>query len=393
MVDRNAILLLLLLIGLAIGAQYVLVHRKGRLKSRIRADQPFAGLLAGTLRWAYLLVSVSIWLLVAVAGMKLVPQTRDASRKLIDWGTKLPGEFRDILFEPFGTIGKAPISVFLVVRVLIFVVVVVILARAAKRMLLNRIFSRTTLDLGIRHAIATVTQYVVIAIGFLVGLQTAGIDLSALTIFAGAIGVGVGLGLQNIANNFVSGIIILFERPIKIGDRIEVGHVNGDVVHIAARSTTVRTNDNIAIIIPNSSFISSNVINWSHGDYKVRFRVPVGVAYGSDVRQVERLLLEVAKENENILEEPPPGVRFLGFGENALQFELRVWSSRLLHRKGLLVSQINFGIYEKFKQHQIEIPFPQRVLHLKVQPDTFKQFTDSAYPMSSAPEDVTLAKS
>jgi small-conductance mechanosensitive channel len=199
--------------------------------------------------------------------------------------------------------------------------------------------------------------------------------------------------LQNIANNFVSGIIILFERPIKIGDRIEVGHVNGDVVHIAARSTTVRTNDNIAIIIPNSSFISSNVINWSHGDYKVRFRVPVGVAYGSDVRQVEKLLLEVAKENENILQEPAPGVRFLGFGENALEFELRVWSSRLLHRKGLLVSQINFGIYEKFKQHQIEMPFPQRVLHLKVQPDAFKQFMNSAGPVSSSQVDVPLAKS
>jgi len=393
MVDQNPIVMMLLLVGLAISAQYLLVRRKGRLISRIREDQPFARLLAGTLRWVYFLVSFAVWLLVAVAGMKLVPQTRDASRKLIDWAARLPGEVRDILFEPFGTIGKTPISIFLVVRVLIFVVVVAILARASKRMLLNRIFSRTTLDLGIQHAIATVTQYVVIAIGFLVGLQTAGIDLSALTIFAGAIGVGVGLGLQNIANNFVSGIIILFERPIKIGDRIEVGQVNGDVVHIAARSTTVRTNDNIAIIIPNSSFISSNVINWSHGDYKVRFRVPVGVAYGSDVRQVEQLLLEVAKENENVLEEPPPGVRFLGFGESALLFELRVWSSRLLHRKGLLVSQINFGIYEKFKQYQIELPFPQRVLHLKVQPDAFKQFMDSAVPVSSSQVDGTLAKS
>jgi small-conductance mechanosensitive channel len=243
-----------------------------------------------------------------------------------------------------------------------------------KRVLLTRILNKTPLDLGIQHAIATFTQYIMVVIGFLVILpKITGIDLTGFTIFASAVGVGVGFGLQNITNNLISGVIILLERPIKIGDRIEVGGVNGDVVHMAARSTTVRTNDNIAIIIPNSSFISSNVINWSHGDSKIRFRIPIGVAYNTDVRLVEKLLLEVANENENVLENPPPRVIFKAFGDSALEFELRVWSSRLLHRRGVLISQLNFGILEKFREHKIEIPYPQRDLHLKLEADSLKK--------------------
>jgi len=372
--------------GLSIGCQWILFYVRRRFTSKIQPDQPFGQLMVIGLRWIYGLASFVLWSSFALGCLRLVPHTQEFAQRLVDWSIQLPREFRDVLFEPIARVGKSDISVFNLFQVLIFIVVVFFLAHASRRVLLNQILRQTPLDLGIQHAIATFTQYIVIAFGFLVGLQTAGIDLSALTILAGAVGVGVGLGLQNIANNFISGIIILFERPIKIGDRIEVGAVNGDVVHIAARSTTVRTNDNIAIIIPNSSFISSNVINWSHGDSKVRFRVPVGVAYGSDVRLVERLLLEVAKENENVLENPPAAVRFLEFGDSALEFELRVWSSRLLHRKGLLISQLNFGIYEKFKQHQIEIPFPQRDLHFKAQPEVLRQMIHSASSDQASPE-------
>jgi len=125
-------------------------------------------------------------------------------------------------------------------------------------------------------------------------------------VLAGAVGIGLGFGLQNIVNNFVSGLIILFEKPIKVGDRIEVDDVEGDVVRISGRSTEVLTNDNISIIIPNSKFITENVVNWSHTDRKVRFRIPVNVAYGSDVQLVERLLLQVAAENKDVLEQPRP---------------------------------------------------------------------------------------
>ena len=215
-----------------------------------------------------------------------------------------------------------------------------------------------------RQAVGSIARYVMIVIGFLIVLQTAGIDLTTLNILAGAVGIGVGFGLQNIANNFISGLIILFERPIKAGDRIEVGDVEGDVIAIGARATTVRTNDNIAIIIPNSSFISKDVINWSYTDQTVRFRIKVSVDYGSDPRMVERLLLEVADENPDVLKDPAPGVRLLEFGDNGIIFELRAWSTSLLHRKGKLVSDLNFGIHDKFAANGVIFPFPQRDVRL-----------------------------
>jgi small-conductance mechanosensitive channel len=244
-------------------------------------------------------------------------------------------------------------------------VLLIYLSGKLRTLVADRLLARKIADIGIRHAMAAILRYMVIVVGALIILQTAGIDLTALNVLAGAVGIGVGFGLQNIVSNFISGLIILFERPIKVGDRIVVGNVEGDVVRIKGRSTTVVTNDNIAIIVPNSRFISENVVNWSHTDRTVRFRVPVSVAYDSDVRLVERLLLEVAAENPDVLERPAPGVRFMEFGDSGLLFELRVWSMTLIQKKGLLVSSLNFGIIEKFRQHGIVMPFPQRELHIR----------------------------
>jgi small-conductance mechanosensitive channel len=202
-------------------------------------------------------------------------------------------------------------------------------------------------------------------IGLLVILQTIGIDLTALSILTGAVGLGIGFGLQNIASNFISGIIILFERPVRIGDRIAIGDVEGDVVRIGARSTTVLTNDNIDIIIPNSKLITENVVNWTHNERKVRFRIPVTVAFHMDVRKVEHALLEAAKEVKEVLETPAPGVRFMRFGEDGLEFELRAWTTTLVQRRGKFTSEINFAIFDKFKDRQIEVPFPQRDIHIR----------------------------
>ncbi len=357
---------MLLLIGaLAVGSQVLLVRISRKIRSRLGKDQPLAGLVKGLVSWGLGLASLGLWILTVLGILELVPETEPLSHRLLSLVVGVFRSLEDVIFSPFITRGSIEISIYTVLQVIVFVSITVLLARESRRVLLKRILSKTPLDLGVQHAVATFTQYLVLAFGFLVGLPTLGINLSALSFLAGAIGVGVGFGLQNVTNNFISGIIILFERPIKIGDRIEVGDVNGDVVHIAARSTTVRTNDNIAIIIPNSSFISSNVINWSHGDSKVRFRVPVQVAYDSDIRLVEKLLLEVARDNENVLEDPPPRVIFKEFGESALKFELRVWSSRLLHRRGVLISQLNFAIFEKFKQEGVRIPYPQLDLHVK----------------------------
>jgi small-conductance mechanosensitive channel len=220
-------------------------------------------------------------------------------------------------------------------------------------------------DAGIRQAIGTIFRYIILAIGFVIILQTAGIDLTALNVLAGAVGIGVGFGLQNIMSNFISGLIILFERPIKLGDRIVVGEVEGDVSRISGRSTTVVTNDNIAIIVPNSKFITEDVINWSYTDSTIRFKVPVGVSYNSDVGLVKKLLLEVAEENPDVLEQPVPMVIFMEFGDSALLFELRVWTDTYTHRKNMLISALNFAIIEKFRAHGVEIPFPQRDVHFK----------------------------
>lgn len=278
-------------------------------------------------------------------------------------------EFWNILHTfistPLVKTGSLQLSLRTLLYLVIFSVLLIYISRKLTTLLADRVLAKRNIDIGVRQSTATILRYLMIVAGFIIIFQTAGIDLTALNVLAGAVGIGVGFGLQNIANNFISGLIILFERPIKIGDRIEVGNVEGDVVHIKARSTTVVTNDNIAIIIPNSSFITQNVVNWSHTGDNVRFKIPVSVSYASDVRLVEKLLLEVAAENPDVLKDPPAAVRFLEFADSGLRFELRAWSSSLIHRKGKLVSSLNFGIIDKFRAHNIEIPYPQRDVHIR----------------------------
>jgi small-conductance mechanosensitive channel len=270
------------------------------------------------------------------------------------------------LSTPLLKIGSLQLSIRTLVYLTILSILLVYFSRKATSLLSERILAKKNIDIGVRQSTATILRYILITAGFIIILQTAGIDLTTLNVLAGAVGIGVGFGLQNITNNFISGLIILFERPIKIGDRIEVGNVEGDVAHIKARSTTVVTNDNIAIIVPNSYFITQHVVNWSHTGKNVRFKIPISVSYRSDVRLVEKLLLEVAAENPDVLGNPPPAVRFSAFGESGLSFELRVWSESLMHRKARLISNLNFAIIDKFRNHGIEMPFPQRDVHLHI---------------------------
>lgn len=275
-------------------------------------------------------------------------------------------EIFSLFTKPLFQLGQTWISMATMVQFVFVVVFVIVLARLVRRVLLKRVLAHSRLDEGLQEAIARITGYVVLALGLLIGLETLGVNLSSLTVLAGALGVGLGFGLQNIISNFVSGLIILGERPIQVGHRIEVGETAGRVVHIGARSTTVITNDNIAIIVPNSEFISGRVTNWSYGgDRSIRFKLPVGVSYGSDVRKVEKLLLEVAAESENVLKEPKPSVVFKDFGDSSLDFELRVWTDSLPDRPSAFKSPLYFAIWDKFKKHGVEIPFPQRDLHMK----------------------------
>lgn len=239
------------------------------------------------------------------------------------------------------------------------------LSSLLKRILVRKVFPRYSIDIGVSQSIATIIRYTIVIIGIYIILQTSGINLSSMGLLFGALGIGIGFGLQNVTNNFISGIIILFERPIKVGDRVEVDDIFGTVTSISARSTTIITNDNISVIIPNSDFINERVINWSLNDRNVRFNFPVGVAYKEDPATIRKLLLEVADDNPGVLKEPKPDVLFEDFGDSSLNFNLRVWSHEYSDKPKVLKSQLYYAIFEKFKEHNIEIPFPQRDLHLR----------------------------
>jgi len=267
--------------------------------------------------------------------------------------------------SPIFTFGDNPVTAWMILYFLLLIFFLFFGTAKLKKWFIYKLLGRTSLDLGVRHAMGTIFRYILIVIGFLLILEFLGVDLSGFTIVLSALGVGIGFGLQNVTNNFISGIIILFERPIKLGDRIEVSNVTGDIVKISMRSTTVLTNDNIAIIVPNSDFISTTVVNWSHNDRNVRFNIPVGVSYKSDPESVRKILLEVAEKNEGVLKDPEPDVLLNDYGDNSINFTLRVWTSTYITRPNLLKSQLYFSIFEMFKKHSIEIPFPQRDIHVK----------------------------
>jgi len=274
-------------------------------------------------------------------------------------------QLRELLEFPLVAAGGTHITVLSLLYALVLVAALLWLAQRLQRWIAQGLLGRSSLDAGARHAAGAIARYVLLGIGLLVIVQTAGVDLTTFNVLAGAIGIGIGIGLQNVVSNFFAGLIIMFERPIKLGDRIEVDGVEGDVVEIGARGTTVLTNDNIAIIVPNSKFITGNVVNWKWNDDRVRFHIPVSVAYGSDTARVEAILLEVAREEPEVLDDPAPAVRFLAFGDSGLQFDLRAWSSSLVHRRGKLVSVLNHAIYRRFRAEDIEFPFPARDLRIR----------------------------
>ncbi|NIR52426.1 mechanosensitive ion channel [candidate division KSB1 bacterium] len=237
-------------------------------------------------------------------------------------------------------------------------------SRIINKVLLSKLLSRTRVDEGLRYTFTRITHYTMFVIGAIVAFQFIGIDLSGLVVIFGFLSVGIGFGLQNLTSNFISGLILLLERPIKVGDRVTVGDTEGDVTEIKMRSTTVRSLNNISIIVPNSEFISSTVINWSHSDLKVRLDIDIGVSYSSDLDSVIRCLKEVASENPEVLVEPEPEVLFIEFGDSSWNLRLRAWIADPKQHQ-LVRSAINCAIVRKFRQNRVEIPFPQRDLHIR----------------------------
>lgn len=271
---------------------------------------------------------------------------------------------KDFLSINLIDIGNTPITLWTLLYFIFLAWLLFFSTAKLRKWMVYKVLSQSKVELGVRLAVGTIIRYGVLILGLIIVVQTVGINLSAITILAGALGIGIGFGLQNVTNNLVSGIIILFERPIKVGDRIQVGEVFGDVVNISMRSTMVVTNDNISVIVPNSEFISSTVINWSHNDRNIRFNIPVGVSYKEDPENVKRILLEVANQTDGVLQDPKPDVLFEEFGDSSLNFMLQIWTSTYITTPGILKSILYFEIFKKFRENNIEIPFPQRDLHI-----------------------------
>ena len=296
----------------------------------------------------------------------VIPGTSEAVQAFYQSFTETYDKVYKLLnFKLFSIGENSTVTLLSLIKLVFLVWFVFFLGGVVRRILRRKILANTKLDFGVQHAVSTVSSYVFVFVGIVIVIQTSGLDFGAITVIAGAVGVGVGFGLQNIANNFISGLIILIERPIKVGDRIEVNEIDGNVDRIGARATTVITNDNIAYIIPNSQFISGNVINWSYTDRKVRFRLPVEVSYKCNPRFIEEILIEVAKSNDSVLRHPAPKVFFDGFGSNGLKFRLGVWTSRMMEKRPAFMSELNFQIWEKLKEHNIEVPYPQHDVHIK----------------------------
>ncbi len=289
------------------------------------------------------------------------------------------------------SIQSVPITPWSLIKAVLIFVIFLYVSRYFRRFMENRILDKTSMDSGAKHAVLTITHYIILIIGFVVALEGVGIELTTLKVFAGALGLGIGFGLQNIANNFASGLIILFERPIKNKDFVQVKsggsgeeEILGTITKISARSTTILTRDNIAIIVPNSNFIEQTVVNWSLNDTPTRVHIPIGVQYGTNPEKVRDLLLEIASNHKRVLKYPRSKVWFNEFGESSLNFNLLVWIKDPQQGITNIKSDINFEIAKAFKEEGIGIPFPQRDVHFKVDTDDIQSlrqiFTSDASP-------------
>ncbi|MCX5894130.1 MAG: mechanosensitive ion channel, partial [Deltaproteobacteria bacterium] len=228
-----------------------------------------------------------------------------------------------------------------------------------------RIFPRTGLDSGVQYTITTTVHYVVLILAALVAMSLIGFPLTNLALVAGALGVGIGFGLQNIVNNFVSGLILLFERPIKVGDILVIDGQWGTVKEIRVRSTIFETFDRYVIIIPNSELVSGKVLNWTHYGRGInRITLKIGVSYNSDVRQVTQLFTDICRGNDRVVDDPPPQISFSAYGDSTLDFTIWVFVKTPNDRVPA-THELNSAILETFQQQGIEIPFPQRDLHIK----------------------------
>ncbi|MEM8604714.1 MAG: mechanosensitive ion channel domain-containing protein [Cyanobacteria bacterium P01_H01_bin.121] len=280
------------------------------------------------------------------------------------WAGKAFEVLERVLTTPFLSFGGEQLSLGYLFILILFAFAVFFLARRVSDWLKKTLLVRFGLERGAREAIAAIASYILAIFGFLTVLQATGLDLSSLTVFAGVAGIGIGFGLQTLTSNFFSGITLLLEQPIRVGDFVQLEDLQGTVEKISIRATTICTLDGIFIIIPNNRFIENDVVNWSYRDPNCRLHVPIGVAYGSDPLLVTEALLAAARQETSALSYPAPQVWLRSFGDNALNFELLIWISQPQF-KDPITSSLNYLINQELQCRNIKIPFPQRDLWLR----------------------------
>ena len=290
---------------------------------------------------------------------------------LLVWGFS-KNNLQDLWFKinegiPFGNSSITPSSL---AKFLIIFLIGYYFTKIIQKLTKERVLPSTRLDAGGKGALLSGLGYVGIFLAALIALSSTGLDLSSLAILAGALSVGLGFGMQTIVSNFVSGIIMLIERPIKEGDWIEVSGYSGTVKKISVRSTHLQTFNKATAIIPNSDIISSSVVNWMHDEVDGRVSVPIEVAYDSNVELVKKILLDIAEKHSKIMAEPEPVVLLRGFGESAIKFELRAFANEKFSL--FIQSDLNFEVLKKFSEHGIEIPFPKRDINLSINQNDLK---------------------
>jgi potassium-dependent mechanosensitive channel len=273
-------------------------------------------------------------------------------------------EIFKLFTAPIFQMGEEQISLIWVLRLIISSIVLAFLTALVKRFLKHRLLGKLGIDPGNREALSTLISYTFGAIGCVIVIQLSGFNLATFAVIAGGLGVGIGFGLQDVTKNLVSGITLLIERKLKVGDFIQLDTISGYIDEISIRSAVIRTLDGNEVIIPNSLLVESRIINKSYTNLKGLIRIPVGIAYGSDPILVTEVLLNSAYMDNNILYQPPPKVVFIGFGDNALNFELFVWVNTI-DKELLIKSSLYFIIEYNLRSSGIQIPFPQRDLWLR----------------------------
>lgn len=285
------------------------------------------------------------------------------------------------------TIGNFRLSLMILVYVILALILTHAVVRVWQNLFVDKILAESGIERGLKNSITVIVSYVLWGVGILIALQVIGFSTQSLAVMLGALGIGLGFGLQNIFNNFFSGIILLFERPIQVGDAVEINGIWGEVKKINIRATQVQTYDNAALIIPNSEFVSSQVTNWSFKDMRIRRNIPVGVAYGSDIEAVRETLMEIADHNSYVFKYPKPSVLFTDFGDSSLIFKLRVWTD--VDNCLTAETEIRFEIDRLFREKSIEIAFPQRDLHFR---SIAKEVLDVLKPDSDPQKSLEIAK-